>query len=707
MKMGIKLMVINFMILCSFLFVIAKREKPWERLKFPPLSKISEPKIDIFQLENGLKVFFLKDPQLPEVKIVTYVKAGELASPDDKFGVATITYNLLRNGGNKKYSSDKFDEIIDSLGASISVDVGRDKAEIQGIFLSEDFEKGIELFSCMLREPVFEEEKIEVEKNKIRGSIARRNDDPSVIATREFKKLVYGKNKLTREIEYEDLDKIKREDLVNFYNAYISPDNIYIGVYGDFSEKDAKAYIEKFFGNWKKVGMKEEIPFLSDSGEKGIYVVNKSDVNQSNIRLGHIGILRKNPDYTAVLVLDNILGTNSFSSRLMQKIRTEKGLAYSVGGGIFSDFEYPGVFMIYCGTKTESTLDAISSIMEEIEKIKREEVSEKELEDAKNSFLNSFVFEFANGFDYLKREMELYMWGYPLDFYSKIFDGIKKVTVLDVKKAAQKYLHPEKLKILVVGEGDKLKKTLSKLGEVNEVDISIPLPERKLVGPDELRIKRGKSILTEIFMNLGFSGKKISGYREVVMGKIYQNGTVEIPGVEMESFMIFPDKLYINMKLPMGIIKTVFKGNYGYREIMGKKVDFSKKELEQLRSVFERDLLFISTLVPERDFVVWDTGKREFFGKKLNSIRILFKDKNFLDIFYSLNEGEKIVEGFSYVDISDGNKTLVEKKIEGFKNFSGIKVPESTIMYKNGVKFGEFKTVKFQLDPTKLPVEIR
>ncbi len=707
MKMGIKFFVINVILFSSFLFVFSKREKPWNNIKFPPLKKISQPDIKVLTLKNGMKVFLLKDSTLPEVKVVFYVKAGEFASPDDKYGLATITFDLLRDGGNKKYTSEKFDEEIDSLGASIDVSVDRDKAKISGKFLSEDLSKGLELMSDMFIFPTFEKEKIEVEKNKLKGIIARRNDDPSKVATREFKKVVYGNCKLTREIEYSDLLNINREDLISFYKKYVAPNNMYLGVYGDFDIENAKNEIEKLFGNWVKKGESEKIPSVKENKKYGVYLVDKPDVNQSNIRLGHLGILKKNPDYPAILVMDNILGTNSFSSRLMQRVRTNKGLAYSVGGGVFSNFEYPGVFMIYCGTKTDSTVDAISSIIEEVKKIRTEEVTEKELEDAKKSFLNSFVFEFADGFDYLRREMELDFWGYSMDFYTKLFDKIKGVTISDVSRVAEKYIHPEDLKIVVVGKGDELEKPLSTFGKVEKLDISIPLPKSKVLESNEENIKKGKSYLTDIFASLGLVGKKISGYMEKVKGEIYQNGS-PVAMVEVTSYTIFPDKVFVDTKFSMGEMKTVLIGNSGYSEMMGKRRELSKSEVENFKSSLKKDPIFISTMVPGTDFKVWYTGKRKFLSQKFDSLRLLFKDGTFLDLFFREDGNEKVLEGINYEEDSpDGSKGLVSKKINSFKVYDGVKIPQKFEIFKNGEKSGEFESVDFKINPEKLPLEIR
>ncbi len=707
MKMGIKFLIINFILLTSFLFVYSNREKPWENLKFPPLKKISQPNIDVSTLKNGMKVFLLKDATLPEVKVVVYIKAGDVASPENKYGLATVTFDLLRNGGNKKYTSDKFDEVIDSLGASIEVNVGKDKSEIYGNFLSEDFKKGLELISYMLLNPTFEEDKIEVEKNRIKGLISRRNDDPSQVATREFKKVIYGKNKLTREIEYSDLNNINRNDLVNFYNNYVVPGNIYIGVYGDFDTEEVKNDLKSLFGSWNKKGEKEEIPTVKSNDKKGVFLIDKPDVNQSNIRIGHLGILKNNPDYAAILVMDNILGTNSFSSRLMQRIRTNKGLAYSVGGGIFSNFEYPGVFMVYCGTKTSSTIDAISSILEEIKKIRMDNVSEKELEDAKKSFLNSFVFEFANGFDYLRREMELDFWGYPMDFYTKLFDKIKDVKISDVNRVAKKYIHLDDLKIVVVGKGDKLQKPLEKFGKVTKVDISIPLPKTKILSANDENLKKGKSILSDLFVSLGFVGQKVWGYMESVKGEIYQNNA-SVANISMTSYKVFPDRAFIDTRFPMGEMRTILVNNKGYTEFMGKRKNLSKEEIKDLLDSIKKDPIFISTLTPEKDFKVWYTGKRNFLNKKFDSIRVLFKDGEFLDFFFSGGKNEKILEGISYIEESPKTgKVLVDKKINNFKVMDNIKIPSKFEVFKNGEKVGEFEVVEFEINPKKLPIEIR
>ena len=204
-------------------------------------------------------------------------------------------------------------------------------------------------------------------------------------------------------------------------------------------------------------------------------MIRKDDVNQSNIYLGHIGGLRSDPDYFALIVMNRILG-GGFTSRLFRNVRSREGLAYSVFGSYSANYDYPGEFYVGCQTKSESTVKAIRAMLREVEKMKDSEVTDEELALAKDSFLNSFVFNFDTTGEIVNRLMTYEYYGYPSDFLMKIKQNVEKVTKADVLHVARKHLKPDQVQILAVGRPDDFDEPLSTLGPVNEIDITIPTP---------------------------------------------------------------------------------------------------------------------------------------------------------------------------------------------------------------------------------------
>jgi predicted Zn-dependent peptidase len=208
-----------------------------------------------------------------------------------------------------------------------------------------------------------------------------------------------------------------------------------------------------------------------------VNVIRKDDVNQSNIYLGHIGGLRSDPDYFALILMNRILG-GGFTSRLFKNVRSRQGLAYSVFGVYSANYTFPGEFYVGCQTKSENTVRAIRAMIEEVKKMTESEVTDEELALAKDSYMNSFVFNFDTKGEIVNRLMVYEYFGYPADFLQRTKENIEKVTKADILRVAAKHLKPGKVQILAVGRPDDFDEPMSVLGDVREIDITIPLPKR-------------------------------------------------------------------------------------------------------------------------------------------------------------------------------------------------------------------------------------
>jgi len=312
-----------------------------------------------------------------------------------------------------------------------------------------------------------------------RSAIARRNDDVGAIAAREFDKLIYGPDSVyARHTEYATIDNISRDDLVAFHRKFCGPNNMMLGIWGDFDTDQMIKKIEKAFKGWEKADV--ELPTVLQvqyEFRPTVNVIRKDDVNQSNIYLGHIGGLRNDPDYFALILMNRILG-GGFTGRLFKNVRSREGLAYSVFGIYSANYAFPGVFYVGCQTKSEATVRAIRAMTEEVRKMTESEVADEELALAKDSYLNSFVFNFDTKGEIVARLMTYAYFGYPLDFLQKTRDSVEKVTKKDVLRVAGEHLKPDKMQILAVGRSQDFDEPLSVLGPMREIDITIPVPQK-------------------------------------------------------------------------------------------------------------------------------------------------------------------------------------------------------------------------------------
>ncbi len=472
-------MIRTLLILTLMMFsIFAHAQKDYEELTFPKLQEVQMPEINRVELDNGMILFLVEDHELPLIEMTSFIGVGSVYEPEDKIGLAGITGSVMRTGGSESMPGEQMDEELERIASSVETSIGLTTGSASLSTLKVNLDTTLSIFADVIMNPAFPEDKIQLAKVQEMSGIARRNDDPGSITSREFQKIIYGgKSPYARHTEYATIAAIQRQDLIDFHAKYFHPNNVMLGIYGDFDTEEMIEKIKAVFADWKKNPdfTRPELEEVSYEFDSAVYFINKPDINQTNIRMGHIGGMRDSPDYPELVIMNTILGSG-FSSRLVKNIRSRQGLAYSVGGGYGFNYSIPGVFTLVCMTKGESTMKAIEGIIAEVERMKSERVTDEELSLAKDSYLNSFVFDFDEPSEILTRRMTYEYFGYPQDFLLKTKEEIEDVTKEDVLRVAKKYLKPDQMRILAVGNSDLFDEPLSKLGEVNEIDIAIPAP---------------------------------------------------------------------------------------------------------------------------------------------------------------------------------------------------------------------------------------
>jgi zinc protease len=456
--------------------LLLAQKNPKDQFVFGPLNKIQMPKVEEMKLGNGLRVFLVEDHEVPTVSLRALVRTGSVFDPADKAGLAALTGMVLRTGGTTTRTGDQIDKELETVAATVESIIDTTIGSIWVSALKEDTGRALEMLADILINPAFRQDKIDLAKIELRTVISRRNDQVGQIADREFNRLIYGQNSpYARQIEYATVEALTREDVLKFYQTYFYPNNTLLAVWGDFNSAALKASLTKTLGRWKSGRVNVPAwPAVTSVDKATVNFIDKPDVNQSNIILGHIGGLMNNPDLPALNVMNSIL---SFD-RMFKKIRTDEGLAYSVWGSYGSGFDYPGTFSCGAQTKSQSTVYAIELMLKEMKRITQEEVTDSELAKAKDQYLNSYVFRFDGRAKIINRLVYYAYYGYPMDFSDRVKSGVEKVTKADVLRVARKYLNPDKVQVLVVGRASDFDKPLSTLGKVNTVDITIPPPAK-------------------------------------------------------------------------------------------------------------------------------------------------------------------------------------------------------------------------------------
>jgi zinc protease len=402
-------------------------------------------------LPNGLTVLHVERHNLPIVMVTLLVKASPLDETPDKAGLANLTAELLTEGTKKRTASEISDD-IDFIGASLGASTDSDFTTISLSVLKKDVVKGFETFSDVVLNPVFPEEEVSRIKELIKGSLRQNEEEPSFVAAKAFKKAVYGELPYGRLVSGspETIDALKREDIVRFYSSYYKPKNSYLSVVGDLTENELSSLVAKFLAGWKPFEVPPRKLIRNPvSGVRTILI--DRDLTQANILLGHVGISRGNPDYYAVSIMNYILGGGGFSSRLMQTVREEKGLAYDIHS-FFAPLKEGGLFEVGVQTKNASTSTVIGLAKEQIERIRKERVSDRELEGAKAYLTGSFPRRLDTDRKIADFLVAVEFYGLGLDYVKEYPRYINSVTGDDVLRVARKYLKPTDLVTVVVGK---------------------------------------------------------------------------------------------------------------------------------------------------------------------------------------------------------------------------------------------------------------
>ncbi|MEO1589920.1 MAG: pitrilysin family protein [Cyanobacteria bacterium J06632_22] len=444
-------------------------------LDFPTLGDINIPDYERYELDNGMVVYLMENHDLPLVSGGVTLRTGTALDPTGQIGLGSITGEAMRLGGTANHPPAELNELLEQRAASVETSLGTTSGGASFSALAEDLDPVFELFADVLRNPAFAPDKFELIKSRYRGDIARRNDDPDDITGREFRKLVYGdESPYARQVEYSDLDNISRDDVIAFYNANITPQNSILSISGDFETTQMKTLIEQRLGAWQPAAETAFSAPTETQAKTGLYLIDQPQLTQSYIQIGHLGGRLDNPDHAPLVVLNEVL--NGFGGRLFNDIRSRQGLAYVVYAFWSPRYDYPGLFIGGGQTRSEATVPFLQSIQAEIERVREEPISETELQFAKDSVLNSFVFNFATPEQSLSRLVRYEYHGYPSDFVFRFREQVEATTADEVLAAAQENLKPEDLITLVVGNQAEITPPLESLGgvSVTPIDISIP-----------------------------------------------------------------------------------------------------------------------------------------------------------------------------------------------------------------------------------------
>lgn len=675
-----------------------------DKLNFPKLNKLETPDIKRVTFDNGLRLYLVEDHTLPRFRVSVRINAGSYMEPADKVGLVGIMGEVLRTGGTAKWTGDEIDEMLEAVGASVETSGGLLSCNASVSTLSDYTDLGLDVLAQILRSPVFDADKIDLAKVGERSSISRRNDQPMSIAMREFSKAIYGaESPYARHTEYTSIDAITAEDLADFHATYFRPENTQMAIWGDFKQKDLVKKLKVLFGDWEKgstpVPPPPEVEYKYD---QKVYYAEKTDINQSSILMGHLGGLITDDDYADRIVMNKIMGVG-FGSRMVDAVRSREGLAYSAFSSYTARTAYPGIFFSYAGTKSETTGKAVGIMLDVIKSMLTEPPTPEELSHGKDSYLNSFVFNFDTKAEVVNRLMSYDHYGIPEDFLQQVKEKVENVTAEDVTAAANRNLHPDKLRALVVGNAADFDIPLDSLGlgPVIMLDISIPSGEieRELAITEE-NLQKGSELLNSAVAAHG--GKE--NFRKIHSLATKGTVTMTMQGQEM-SFGI--EELEVLPGKSQTIIDFMGRKMYDIRnEDVGWKTDqmtgdiVSKTEDDLVKDVKEsrRDFIPICQQSDEADTRAVYDGQGAVNGTSVERV-VLIDSEDETICTLALDAVTHELISMAYWGESPMGEGALEQIFSDWTEIDGVKLPMTIVVNMNGQLFSSLTYTKFDLNP--------
>jgi zinc protease len=661
----------------------------YKDLKYPPLPPLKVPDPTEITLSNGMKVLLLEDHELPLISGAALIRTGNLFDPPDKKGLAGLTGEVLRSGGTKARTGDQIDQDLENVAASIESQIGETNGTLSFSCLKENADQVLALFRDLLSSPEFRQDKVDLAKTQSRSEISRRNDDPDGIVEREFSDIVYGRNTpYGWSIEYADIDNIQRQDLISFYRRYYFPANITLEIIGDFSTDEMKAKLEQVLGSWKYTQPAvPAFPKVEDKAHPGVFLASKDDTTQTFFHVGELGGELRDKDYPALEVAADILG-GGFHSRLFQSVRTKHGWAYSISASWSANYDHPGTFVISGSTQSAHTVDTLKAIGEELEKIRTTEVTDDELQTAKDTVLNGFVFNFDRPSKTINRLMVYQYYGYPKDFIFQYQKAIAAVTKADVLRVAQQYFQVKNLSYVAVGNPKDFGTPLASLGmKVDPIDLTIPEPKKEAALADPASLAKGKALLQRVQQALG-GADKLAAVKDL---QLHADLEVITPGASMKvkqttSFMA-PSTFRQDNELPFMKQSVYSDGGSGWIAGAQGVQNLPPPVLKQIRGEAFRQIASLALSDRDANRAVSEVadGVLEISTKDGESVRITVDEKTGLPAKLAYQQspaegGTAVEEIYSeWRDVDGLHLPFQWSVMQGGKKFAGVTVQDYKI----------------------------
>ena len=658
----------NIVLIFTVLFGFQAALAQVDRSKYPnpsPAREIKLGEVTTFTLDNGLKVFVVENRKLPRVSFSLVLDRDPILE-GDKAGMLDVFGEMLK-GGTTQRTKDQLDEEIDFIGASLNA--GSTSVSASG--LKKHQEKILELMTDVLFNPVFPESEMDKLKKQSVSNIVASKEDPGAISSRLTTKLNFGASHPYGEIATETtVNNISVDDMKNYYTTYFKPNIGYLAIVGDIDANEAKQLVDKYFKSWQK-GQVPSFSYAKPSAPQKNFValVDRPASVQSVLNVTFpVDISLSNPDYIATRVMNYILGGGA-SSRLFLNLREDKGYTY----GAYSSMGVDKLITSFSATanvKTEVTEPSVTELLQEIQGIWKNGVTEDELEAAKASLSGSFGRSLERPATIANFAINTERYGLPQDFYATYLQQLNNLTVADVNAVAKKYLTPDQMYITVVGKGAEIEEKLKAFGEVKKFN-NMGDPEKSIAMSSDAN---PEMIFNKYFEALG-GVEKVATIKSL---KSESEGTVQ--GIPLNMVMAQDENApaFVNKITGMGMVlsNTLYKEGKVSVSAMGAEQELDEETAESVKiGVYIFPELHFSKLGYDLKL----EGIKEVEGEMAYQLVVSKNGKQVLTNYYSVNTGLKI----KMEDAMSGNaiayKNYEEKNGILFPMLNVIASPMATI----------------------------
>jgi zinc protease len=438
----------------------------------PPLGRIDFPAYEKRVLSNGLTVYALEYHEQPVVALRLMIKVGAENDPRDLAGAAAFTADLLTKG-TKTRTATQIAEAIDQVGGSLESGADMESTTISASVLTDSVGLAFELMNDIVMNPAFAPDELARTQQQTLSGLVANMEDPDFIADVAFERAVYGSHRYghLENGTLSSIPRIRRDILIKFHQTYYAPNISALAIAGDLSPSEAFKLAEQWFGSWPKRDVpKVEAAEAPATTGRRIVVIDKPDAVQTEIRVGHTTVSRKDPDYFNLLVASYVLG-GSASSRLNQALRVERGLTYGAYASIQPRIG-PGTFYSTTDTRTEKTAEALTLVFDQIQNLRSSQLPDLELKDAKSFLIGSFPLSIEVPNDLAGRLTTVFLYDLGDDYLKTYRDRLAEVSAGDVLRAAKEKISLDNAAVVLVGKAADFKEQLAALGKVEVIPIT-------------------------------------------------------------------------------------------------------------------------------------------------------------------------------------------------------------------------------------------